>query len=74
MDNETEIKFKELEEAALPLLEFLNKYYNPHCYAIVTEGRVEIVSGEMSAPLPIRDWYGTVSNKSKKASARTRNW
>lgn len=48
-------KPEELKEAALPLLEFLNKYYHPHAYAIVTEGRVEIVEGSISAPLPIRD-------------------
>jgi hypothetical protein len=46
---------EELQKASLPLLEFLNKYYNPHTYAVVTEGRVEIVSCEMTASLPVRD-------------------
>lgn len=45
----------ELAKAAVPLLELLNKYYDPHAYAIVTEGRVEVVRGEISALLPIRD-------------------
>lgn len=53
--NEKTTKQEELKEAALPLLEFLNKYYHPHAYAIVTEGRVEIVEGDMVCPLPIRD-------------------
>lgn len=46
---------QELTEAAMPLLDFLNRYYNPHAYAVVTEGRVEIVEGSMSAALPVRD-------------------
>lgn len=45
----------ELMTAAMPLLEFLNRYYDPHAYAIVTEGRVEVVRGEVSAMLPVRD-------------------
>lgn len=53
--NPVDIKFDELRIAAQPLLEFLNKYYNPHCYAVVTEGRVDIFSGEMGIPLPVRD-------------------
>lgn len=46
---------EELCEAAGPLLKFLNDHYDPHTYAIVTEGRVEVVRGEISSPLPIRD-------------------
>lgn len=52
---EYKIKSEELRKASLPLLEFLNKYYDPHCSAIVTEGRVEIVSSEMLVGLPVRD-------------------
>lgn len=55
LKEEDQRKMDELKEAALPLLEFLNKYYNPHAYAIVTEGRVEIIKGDIAAPLPIRD-------------------
>ena len=47
--------YDELTKAAMPLLEFLNRHYDPHAYAIVTEGRVEIVRGEVSALLPARD-------------------
>lgn len=45
----------ELVATATPLLEFLNLHYDPYTYAIVTEGRVEIVRGEVSALLPVRD-------------------
>lgn len=48
-------KSKEFNEACLPVLEFLNKYYDPHSYAVITEGRAEIVRGDMGTPLPIRD-------------------
>lgn len=50
-----EEKFIELQQAAKPLLDFLNKHYDPHAYAVVNEGRVEILRGEMSSPLPVRD-------------------
>lgn len=50
-----EKQMEELKEASLPLLEFLNKHYDPMCYAIVTEGNVQIVRGEMGVPLPVRD-------------------
>ena len=46
---------EELYKASLPLLEFLNKHYNPYAYAIVTEGNVEIVTTEMTVKLPVRD-------------------
>ena len=52
---ETRERFEELKEASLPLLAYLNKYYHPHCYAVVTEGSVEIVEGQEACPLPIRD-------------------
>lgn len=46
---------EELAEAAMPLLNLLNKYYDPHCSAIISEGRVEVVTELMGTPLPIRD-------------------
>lgn len=46
---------KELQEAAMPMLELLNKYYCPHDRAIICEGLVEIVCGDIVAPLPVRD-------------------
>ena len=48
-------KSKELYEASLPLFEFMNKYYCPMDKAILTEGRVEIVCGDIGVPLPVRD-------------------
>lgn len=50
-----QIKFSELERASKPLIDFLNKYYNPMTIAIVTEGRVDILSNEMGMPLEVRD-------------------
>ena len=46
---------EELIEASKPLLDFLNKYYHPHAYVVVTEGRAEVFEGVMAAPLPVRD-------------------
>lgn len=54
MENQIK-KVEELKKVALPLMEFLNKYYDPHTYAVVNEGKVEIVCGQMTANLPIRD-------------------
>lgn len=48
-------KFKELKQASKPLIDFLNKYYDPMTTAIVTEGRVDIVRNEMGMPLEVRD-------------------
>lgn len=47
--------FQELADAAMPMMEYLNKYYDPHVTAVVSEGRVTIVRDEISAPLPMRD-------------------
>ena len=48
-------KFKELETATKPLLDFLNKYYDPMVMAVVTLSRVEILTGEMGMPLEVKD-------------------
>jgi len=50
-----QVKFSELKQASKPLIDFLNKYYNPMTIAIVTEGRVDILSNEMGMPLEVRD-------------------
>lgn len=52
---EINAKHSELQEAAKPLLEILNRDYDPMCTAIVTEGFVRIVRSEIGATLPIRD-------------------
>lgn len=54
-DLELKQQAKELTEAAMPLLAYLNQYYGTYCYAVVTEGQVEVFRLERSAPLPIRD-------------------
>lgn len=48
-------RFEELEKASKPLIDFLNKYYDPMTVAIVTEGRVDILRNEMGMPLEVRD-------------------
>lgn len=52
---DSNMKFNELEEAAKPLIEFLNKYYDPMTTAIVSEGRIDILRKEMGVPLEVRD-------------------
>lgn len=47
--------FQEITEAAMPMLEYLNKHYDPHASAVITEGRVIIIRDEISCPLPVRD-------------------
>lgn len=47
--------FQEITEAAMPMLEYLNKHYDPHASAVIAEGRVTIIRDEISCPLPIRD-------------------
>jgi hypothetical protein len=44
----------ELRAAAMPLLEFLNRYYCPHAYAVVAWDSVTVVEGNMGVPLPVK--------------------
>lgn len=55
MNENIKEKQEELYKASLPLLDFMNKYYCPHDKAILTEGLVEIVRGDMGITLPVRD-------------------
>jgi len=48
-------KFNELEIAVQPLIEFMNKYYDPMSYAVLTEGRCEILRNDMGIALKVRD-------------------
>jgi hypothetical protein len=41
-------KMKELEEAAKPLMKFLNDNYHPHVKVIVDTNRAELLEGQMS--------------------------
>lgn len=47
--------FYELKKASNPLIDYLNKYYNPHTIAIVKEGKVTVLTEEMGLPLEVRD-------------------
>ena len=50
----SEQMYKELEDAAQPLVEFLYKYYNPMCKVIVNIGHVEVVEREMGLPVKLK--------------------
>lgn len=54
-ETEQEQKFREIREAAAPLVEYMNQNYCPHDMAIVRQGGVEIVSGQMTIPFPVKD-------------------
>ena len=45
-----ENKLKELKEAAMPLIKYLNENHHPHVTAIVTHTSVELVEGLMNIP------------------------
>lgn len=51
----TEEKFNTLKDAAQPIVDFLNKNYDPHTIVVVREGRVDILREEMGMPLEVRD-------------------
>lgn len=46
---------EELKQAAQPLLDLLYQYYHPHAVITVTQSHVEVLEGDMCAPLPLRD-------------------
>ena len=52
---EEQEKFIELERASKPIIDFLNKYYDPMTIAIVTEGKVDIYQAKIGMPLEVRD-------------------
>lgn len=43
-------KLKELQEAAMPLIKYLEKNHHPHVTSIVTSTSVELVEGLMNIP------------------------
>ena len=49
------LQFEELEKAVKPMIDFLNKYYDPMTTAIITEDRIDIVRNEMGMSLVRRD-------------------
>lgn len=50
-----EEEFELLKQAAKPMIDYLNKFYNPMTSAVITEGYVKIVAEEMGMPLEVRD-------------------
>jgi len=46
---------EELKAAALPLHKILCEYYHPHATVLVTQANVEIVVGDIGAPLEVPD-------------------
>lgn len=50
-DEEFQKRFKELEELARPLAEFIRRNYNPHTTIIVTDEFVKVVIDEMGTPI-----------------------
>lgn len=48
-------QLEEFKTACLPVMEYLNKYYNPMCYAVITEGNGLVLSIEAGVNLPVRD-------------------
>jgi len=49
------LQSEELEKAVKPMIDFLNKYYDPMTTAIITEDRIDIVRNEMGMSLVRRD-------------------
>jgi hypothetical protein len=47
--------FHELEEATMPLIDFLYKYYHPHATIMITQTSIEVVEGDMAFPIDPRD-------------------
>jgi hypothetical protein len=48
-------RLEELLKLKKPLEDFMNKYCCPHDMLIVTQGHVELLSGEVAFPLEILD-------------------
>jgi len=44
-------EFELLKQAAQPMINYLNKFYDPMTFAVITEGYVKIVVEEMGVPL-----------------------
>lgn len=50
-----ELLFKELEEAAKPLQDFLEKHFDPMCKIVVEIGSINVFRAEMGMPTEIKD-------------------
>lgn len=47
----TETTFREIEELAKPLAEYIHNHYNPHTTIIITDERVTVVEDLLGMPL-----------------------
>lgn len=48
-------KMREFEEACKPMIEYLRKYYNPMCKAIISDGFSEVVVSDIGVPNDVQD-------------------
>jgi len=48
-------KMKEFEEVCKPVIDFLRKYYNPMCKAIISDGFSEVVVSDIGVPNEVQD-------------------
>ncbi len=47
--------FEEFEWLCQPVIEFLNERFDPHCYAIINEGHIKVVTDLLGMPQSVRD-------------------
>jgi len=48
-------RMEEFEKACKPMIDFLRKYYNPICKAIISDGFSEIVIGSIGMSNEVQD-------------------
>lgn len=48
-----EEKIKQLKEISKPIIEFMQKNYNPHTTVIINEDSIKVVSDELRIPIQI---------------------
>ena len=44
-------KIQEIEKLCAPIVEYLEKNYNPHCMVIINDSHIKLVSDEISIPV-----------------------
>ena len=50
-----QLLFGELEEAAKPLQDFLEKHFDPMCKVVVEIGSINVFRAEMGMPTEVKD-------------------
>jgi len=48
-------KMKEFEDVCKPVIDFLRKYYNPMCKAVISDGFSEITISDIGIPNEVQD-------------------